>query len=217
MLFALCAFLLMSLGIPASSFGTLLFALGCVPFLLDASVNLYNLGRPSSTTVEVLNEREEYHKMNDSEDKNFVDPSERILPRSLRENNTAHYLLTCNWKDDAANAEDNTVQKQMTAFSMCLAFLFFGGAAVVSGNGPAAGTLAMVYGGTGLLGYLGFKLAPIFKAVSVNATAGVGAALALGAMLSGGMSMSMIMLTALLTIDLMQGAHQSEENELDRI
>jgi hypothetical protein len=41
MLFALCAFLLMSLGIPITSFGTFLFALGCIPFLLDASINLY--------------------------------------------------------------------------------------------------------------------------------------------------------------------------------
>jgi hypothetical protein len=31
----------MSLGIPITSFGTFLFALGCIPFLLDASINLY--------------------------------------------------------------------------------------------------------------------------------------------------------------------------------
>jgi hypothetical protein len=206
MLFALCAFLLMSLGIPASSFGTFLFAAGCIPFLLDASINLYNLGRPSTATVEEIHENSEYRSMNDAEDKNFVDPSERILPRSIRENNTLHYLLTSNWKDNAANVEETSVQKQMTAFTMLLAFLFLGGAAIVSGNGPAVGTMSLLYGGSGLVGYLGFKLPPLFRAISVNATSGLCAVMALGAMASGGLSLSILMLTALHIIDLMQGA-----------
>ena len=144
--------------------------------------------------------------MNDAEDKNFVDPSERILPRSLMENNTAHYLLTSNWKDDAANAEENSVQKQMTAFSMLLAFIILGGAAVVSGGGAAVGTMSLLYGGSGLAGYLGFRLPPLFKAISVNATSGLCAVLGLGAMMSGGLSLTILMLTALHVIDLMQGA-----------
>ena len=111
MLTALLAFMFMSFGLTGSAFTAALFTVGLIPFILDALVNLTRLALPSSRTEESEQRQEEYHKMNDSEDKNFVDASDRILPRSLRDNTVASFLLTRNWKDNAANADENSTQK----------------------------------------------------------------------------------------------------------
>lgn len=54
---------------------------------------------PSETTGE---DSCEYVKMTDAEERNFIDASERLLPRSLRDNPVTGYMLTRNWKDDAS-------------------------------------------------------------------------------------------------------------------
>jgi hypothetical protein len=103
----------------------LIFAL---PFVADLLVNLGNLSGPSQT--EKIEEGSEYAKMTDSEDRNFIDASERLLPRSLRDNNLSESLLTSNWKDDAS-ATDNSISKQMIAFALILGYLMCGGVALV--------------------------------------------------------------------------------------
>lgn len=204
MLFALVAFLLMSMGVPSGFFGTSLFAAGLIPFILDASVNLVQLAtQPSTATVEEIRS-EGYQSMKDSEERNMVHPSERVLPRSLREGNTTNFMLTQNWKDNAADAEDNSVAKQLTAFAMLLGFLGLGGVALSQGN-AAAGALSLAYGSTGLIGYLGFKLPPLLKAINVNATAAAGAVLSVGSMLTGGLGVNMFILAALFMVDFNEG------------
>lgn len=87
--------------------------------------------------------------MSDSEDKNFIDASDRILPKSLSDNTVTSYLLTRNWKDNASNTEDNSTPKQLTGFTMLVAYLLLGSAAVASGS-PAFGAVSLAYAGAGM-------------------------------------------------------------------
>ena len=139
--------------------------------------------------------------MTDSEDRNFIVASERLLPRSLRDNNLSESLLTSNWKDDAS-ATDNSISKQMIAFALILGYLICGGVALVSKQGTAVGALSLVYGGAGLVQYLGFRTAPIIRALSVNAVSIIGLILGAGAILTNGLSITLLFLTLLHGIDL---------------
>lgn len=67
----------------------LIFAL---PFVADLLINLGSLTGASQT--EQIEEGSEYIKITDSEERNFINPSERLLSRSLRENNLSESLLT---------------------------------------------------------------------------------------------------------------------------
>lgn len=216
MLVALLAFMFMSFGLTGGAFSTLIFALGCLPFVLDGGVNLIRLALPWSSRNDENEEGQEYQKMSDSEDKNFVDASDRILPRSLRDNTITSFLLTRNWKDNASNTEDNSTPKQLTAFTMLVAYLLLGGAAVASGS-QLVGTVSLAYAGSGLAQYLGARLPPVLRAMSVNAVSGLGAIFGLGAMATGGVSLTLLMLTALHIIDLVCGVDESREADLDNM
>lgn len=52
MLVALLAFMFMSFGLTGGVFSTTLFAVGCLPFVLDAGVNLLKLALPRSNRAE---------------------------------------------------------------------------------------------------------------------------------------------------------------------
>jgi len=174
----------------------LIFAL---PFVADLLMNLGTLSGPSQT--EQIEEGSEYVKMTDSEDRNFINASERLLPRSLRDNNLSELLLTSNWKDDAS-ATENSISKQMTAFALIIGYLMCGGISLVSKQDKAVGALSLVYGGAGLVQYLGFRTAPIIRALSVNAVSIVGLILGAGAILTNGLNITLLLLTLLHGIDL---------------
>ena len=99
---------------------------------------------------------------------------------------------------------------------MLLGFLALGGTEFATGEAAVVGGLSLLYAGAGLTRYLGFKLPPVIKAISVNATAAVGALLGAGAIASHGPSLNLLMLTALFIIDLIQGMQQ-EDQHLDRV
>lgn len=99
---------------------------------------------------------------------------------------------------------------------MLLGYLGLGGAVVASGSGPAVGALSLAYGGAGLVSYLGIGLPPVLRALSVNATAGVGAVLGLGTLIAGSANMTLILLSTLFIIDFVNGTQAAEEDVLVR-
>ena len=184
-----------------------------LPFIADYLLSAFILSSTSTDTQ--IEDGSEYVKMTDSEDRNFIDASERLLPRSLRDNNQANYLLTTNWKDNASNTHENSIFKQMTAFALIIGYLVCGGLALVSKTGTAVGTLSLVYGGAGLVQYLGFRTAPVLRALSVNAVSIIGLLLGAGAILSGGLNMTLLLLITLYGIDLAQALDNNSTRDLD--
>jgi hypothetical protein len=71
-----------------------------------------------------------------------------------------------------------------------------------SRTNKAVGALSLVYGGAGLVQYLGFRTAPIIRALSVNAVSIVGLILGAGAILTNGLNITLLLLTLLHGIDL---------------
>ena len=53
-----------------------------------------------------------------------------------------------------------------------------------------------------MVSYLGFSMSPIFRFLNVNAISGVAAFLGLGAMFTGGVDLTLLLLTSLHIIDL---------------
>jgi hypothetical protein len=99
---------------------------------------------------------------------------------------------------------------------MIAAYFLLGGVALSAGSGPAVGTVSIAYASTGLAGYLGFRLPPTFRAMSVNAVSGLGALLGISAIATSGVNMTLLMLTALHIIDLICGADESRDENLDK-
>ena len=87
----------------------------CLPFFADCLVNGIWLGTGQATqgtaTVEELGDASDYQKQNDDADIEHVDPSDRILPESLRENEVTRNLLSRNWKDGASDPQKNSLNK----------------------------------------------------------------------------------------------------------
>ena len=159
----------------------------------------------------------EYVKMTDVEDRNYIDASERLLPRSLRDNPVSNYMLTRNWKDDASETAEHSLGKQVTAAALILGYLVCGGSALATGAGPAVGAVSLVYGGAGLVQYLSFKTAPLIRAASVNAVSVIGALLGVGAILTNGLSLTLLLLTTMHLIDLSHAADISASEDLDNM
>jgi hypothetical protein len=98
---------------------------------------------------------------------------------------------------------------------MLVAYFLLGGVTLGTGSGAAVGTLSLAYASTGLASYLGFRLPPTFKVMSVNAVSGLGAILGIVAMATGGVDLTLLMLTTLHIIDLICGADESRYENLD--
>lgn len=88
------------------------------------------------------------------------------------------------------------------AFALILGYLIFGGTALVSQQGKAVGALSLVYGGAGLVQYLGFRTAPIVRALSVNAVSIISLILGLAAIMTYGLNITLLFLVLLHGIDL---------------
>lgn len=95
---------------------------------------------------------------------------------------------------------------------MLMGFLYLGGSAMASGN-KAVGALSIGYGATGVVSYLGFSLSPIFRLLNVNAVSGIGVALGFGAMFTGGLDLTLLMLTALHIVDLVAATKEEIKKE----
>lgn len=105
----------------------------------------------------------------------------------------------------------------MVAFGLLLGYLVFGGVALATGTGPAVGTLSLIYGGAGLVQYLGFKTAPVIRALSVNAMSVLGALLGAGAIMTSELSLTLMLLTLLHILDLLHAADISASEDLDNM
>jgi len=92
---------------------------------------------------------------------------------------------------------------------MLVAYFLLGSVTLATGSGTAAGSLTLAYASTGLAGYLGFRLPPTLKAVSVNAVSGLGAILGYAAIATNGLNLTLLMLTTLHIIDLICGTDES--------
>ena len=84
-----------------------------------------------------------------------MNPSERILPSAVMNNEALSAALTTNWKEGAFDTESNSLAKQMVALITIVGQLYLGSGAINAGNG-GLGASVMAYAVSNAVGYFNF-------------------------------------------------------------
>ena len=220
----------MTTGGPASAIGYLGYAACSLPFVLDMLISLRGATNSlreepvenTGCTVEEINNpnqenflsAEESYAANGAprQQEEMLNPSSRLLPEVVAENDTLYNLTTSDWKENAAyESQSNTTVKQLTAFAMIAAYMYLGGSAVESHAMVPLGALTLGYASSSLVGYFGMGQAPLAKFLRTNMVSGICACIGAGSILSSGLDLHILLLTMLHAFDTYVGA--SQENK----
>ena len=214
----------MTVGGPASAIGYLGYTLCCLPFLLDLMISLRGATQsmreepevtPSCTVEEINNPNQENflsaEQRQETETRprqeEMVDPSTRLLPEVIVNNDALYNLTTSDWKENAAfeTGNNNTI-KQLTSFAMIVAYMYLGGSAVESHAMVPLGALTLGYATSSLVGYFGMGSAPVAKLLRTNMMSAICACIGAGSLLSSGLDLHIFLLTVLHTFDAYLGS-----------
>ena len=216
MILALCAVLGISMvTAPGSFVGTFGLVFCCMPFFLDLLMSMRGAylnmteGTTTGATVEEVAAIEENFisapENDDIREERMYEPSERLMPEALAQIEPINNLATSNWRDNAVDSS-NTTEKQLIAAAMILSYFVLGGSAVQTEEMVPLGVITLGYAASSACGYFGALQMPLAKLMRVNMISVVCGLLGLGSILSGGFSITAVLLTLIHCFDAYQGA-----------
>ena len=146
----------------------------------------------------------------------MVDPSARLLPGVIADNDALYNLATSDWKENGAfETPSNTTIQQLTSFAMIVAYLYLGTSAVESHAMVPLGALTLATAGSSLMGYFGTGSAPIAKLLRTNMMNAICACIGAGSLLSSGLDLHIFLLTVLHMFDAFTGMKQKNNESQD--
>lgn len=163
--------------------------LATLPFFIDASISCAALFTDSFEHVPLRNGEE-------------VQPAARILPHSIMSDSGARTYMTGNWKDGMADNTTTSVDNQLMALMLIVAQVGLAGYLAVTGNSMQFAAPAIAYAGSSLVGYFNIADSPVLSAARLNINSGLLTAALVVSMMTSGFSMSGMMLTATLGVDM---------------
>lgn len=160
----------------------------------------------SQATVEEMNEEREenFISSNEVRQERMYDPSEVLMPEGLRGDNPIGNLCMQSWRDNGFR-EDKSLTTQFLSLAMIAGYLTLGGVLVSNGSNEIIGGASIAYALSGLLGYFGIGHAPVVAFARNNINSVILAIMGLLSVVSGGMSLPLLMITMMHIFDVMQG------------
>ena len=199
---------------PASALSFLAFAGCCLPFAGDFALSVGDTYRRvttgrSASDIQVTAENEESFFQADSQRRvTFIEPSQRLLPAGIANNEPVHNLLTRDWKENQIDSSNPTLS-QISAFLVIAGMMYLGGTCLADEESRAAGAIAVTSAGSSLLGYMGTGDAPVMRLVRTNMVSTICALFCIILIATMGMSMPVLALLLLCGYDTYQGATAS--------
>ena len=180
---------IMILNIRSSPDAGVINILATLPFFMDASISCAALFTDSFEHVPLRSGQE-------------VQPAARILPDSIMQDSGSRTYMTGNWKDGMADNATTSVDNQLMALMLIVAQVGLGGYLAVTGNSMQVAAPAIAYAGSSLVGYFNISDSPVLSAARLNLNSGLLTAALVISMMTGGFSMSGMMLAGALGVDM---------------
>ena len=219
MITALCVVLINSIISGPSHVISWVFYLLCtLPFFTDMLLSMNHAfrtlteePRTSTCTIEELTPANEENFLNAEfsstrRQEDMYNPSDRIVPETIQRCEPLNNIVTAQWKDNAVDASKNSTMKQIIAAAMIVGYLYLGGSQVADSENTALGAVTLTYAASSLIGYFGMGDAPLARLARVNAVSAFCGIFGIISMISGGVTMPLLLLTMMMLFDTYQGA-----------